>query len=186
MRLAGLLVAVAALGASLTVPGRVVAVGPRADAATIDRDAAAALRSLYATTPAAKTLGSKAKGILVFPKIVKAGFMVGAQYGDGALIKNGKTAGYYNITAGSYGFQAGVQSFGYAMFFMTDDALGYLDRTGGFEVGTGPSVVLVDEGMAKSMTTTTTRSDVYSFIFGQRGLMAGVGLQGSKITKINP
>jgi lipid-binding SYLF domain-containing protein len=179
-------VAVAALGASLTAPGRVVAVGPRADPATNDRDAAAALRSLYATTPAAKTLGSKAKGILVFPKIVKAGFMVGAQYGDGALIKNGKTAGYYNITAGSYGFQAGVQSFGYAMFFMTDDALGYLDRTGGFEVGTGPSVVLVDEGMAKSMTTTTTRSDVYSFIFGQRGLMAGVGLQGSKITKINP
>lgn len=182
MRLAGLLMGVAALAATLAVPGCVVAAEPSG----LDRDAAAALRSLYATTPAAKTLGSRAKAVLVFPKIVKAGFMVGAQYGDGALLKNGKTAGHYNITAGSYGFQAGVQSFGYAMFFMTGDALGYLDRTGGFEVGAGPSVVLVDEGMAKSMTTTTVRSDVYSFIFGQRGIMGGVGLQGSKITRISP
>jgi lipid-binding SYLF domain-containing protein len=179
MRLAGAAASLA-LAAVLFLPGSAAA----ADAATIDREVAAALESLYEAAPGAKTLGSQAKGILVFPNIVKAGFLVGAQYGDGALLKRGKTAGYYNIAAGSYGFQAGVQSFGYAMFFMTDAALGYLDRSGGFEVGTGPSVVEVDEGMAKSMTTTTTRSDVYSFVFGQRGLMAGVGLQGSKITKI--
>jgi lipid-binding SYLF domain-containing protein len=174
-------VAALALAAILASAGAVVA----ADSATIDRDAAAALQSLYRTTPGAKALGAKAKGILIFPKIRKAGFMVGGQFGNGTLLQNGKEVGRYNITAGSYGLQAGVQSFSYAMFFMTDSALEYLDRSGGFEVGTGPSVVLVDEGMAKTLTTTTTRSDVYAFIFGQRGLMGGLGLQGSKITKIS-
>ena len=71
------------------------------------------------------------------------------------------------------------------MFFMTDQALSYLDRSAGFEIGVGPSVVVLDEGMAKTVTTSTVQSDVYAFVFGQKGLMAGVGLQGSKITKIN-
>jgi lipid-binding SYLF domain-containing protein len=181
MRVAGIVTIAVALGAMLCLPGAATA----AQGAAIDGDVAAALAALYETAPGAKTLAAKAKGILVFPNIVKAGFLVGAQYGDGALLRNGKTAGYYNIAAASYGFQAGLQSFGYAMFFMTDAALQHLERTGGFEVGAGPSVVVVDEGMAKTLTTTTTRADVYSFIFGQRGLMAGVGLQGSKITKIN-
>ena len=98
----------------------------------------------------------RAKGILVFPGIVKAGFLVGAQYGSGgALFKNGRTAGYYNIVAGSYGLQAGVQSFSYALFFMDNDSLNYLDRSEGWEIGVGPSIVVVDEGMAKSLTTTT-------------------------------
>lgn len=150
----------------------------------LDPDVQAALSSLYQTTPAAKTLAASAKGILVFPKIVKAGFIVGAQYGEGELLVNGGPAGYYNIAAASYGFQAGVQGFAYAMFFMTDSALGYLDNTAGFEIGMGPSIVVVDAGKAKSLTTTTGREDVYAFIFGQKGLMAGVGLQGSKITRI--
>lgn len=150
----------------------------------IDPDVQAALKTLYDAAPAARTLAATAKGILVFPNIVKAGFLVGAQYGEGELLKDGKTAGYYNIAAASYGLQAGVQSFGYAMFFMSDSALSYLDNTAGFEIGAGPSIVVVDAGMAKSLTTTTGRSDVYAFIFGQKGLMAGVGLQGSKITKI--
>lgn len=157
-----------------------------AGAQSDERDAEAALAALYRTTPAAKTLAKTAKGILVFPRIVKAGFMVGAQYGQGTLFKNGKPAGRYNIAAGSYGFQAGVQGFAYAMFFMTDEALAYLDNTAGFEVGAGPSVVLVDAGKAKALTTTTAREDVYAFIFGQKGLMAGMGLQGSKISKIGP
>jgi lipid-binding SYLF domain-containing protein len=180
MRVAGILIIAAMLAAIPAAPGTAVA----ADEAAIDRDVAAALQALYRTAPGAKVLGARAKGILVFPNIVKAGFLVGAQYGDGALLKSGKTAGYYNIAAGSYGLQAGVQSFGYAMFFMTDSALDHLDRTGGFEVGAGPSVVVVDEGMAKALTTTTAREDVYAFIFGQRGLMAGLGLQGSKITRM--
>jgi lipid-binding SYLF domain-containing protein len=159
-------------------------VAPAAPLTASESDAKAALDSLYKSTPAARTLGKTAKGILVFPKIVKAGFMVGAQYGHGTLFRKGAPAGTYNIAAGSYGFQAGVQGFAYAMFFMTDEALAYLDKSGGFEVGAGPSVVVVDAGKAKSLTTTTARSDVYAFVFGQKGLMAGAGLQGSKITKL--
>ena len=157
-----------------------------ASAATIDREADAALAKLMETTPVAKMLAGQAKGILIFPNIVKAGFIVGAQYGDGALKIKGKTEGYYNMVAASYGLQAGAQSFAYAMFFMTDAAMNYFKKSEGFEVGVGPSVVVVDAGVAKSLTTTTAQSDVYSFIFGQEGLMAGLGVQGSKITRINP
>ena len=156
----------------------------RGAAAQVDPDAEAALNALYRAVPRSKALAAKAKGILVFPRIVKAGFLVGAQYGQGTLLKDGKPAGHYNIAAGSYGLQAGVQGFAYAMFFMTDSALAYLDNSAGFEVGVGPSVVVVDAGKAKTLTTTTGREDVYAFIFGQKGLMAGIGLQGSKITKI--
>ena len=98
----------------------------------------------------------------------------------------GKTIGYYNTVAASYGFQAGAQSFGYALFFMTDDALEYLANSEGWEIGVGPSVVVVDEGMAKSLTTTTAKDGVYAFFFGQEGLMAGLGIQGSKISRITP
>jgi lipid-binding SYLF domain-containing protein len=93
--------------------------------------------------------------------------------------------GYYNSVAVSYGLQAGVQWFGYALFFMTDDALNQLDATQGFEVGVGPSLVVVDEGIGKSITSNTITSDVYAFIFNQKGLMAGMGIQGSKITRIS-
>jgi len=156
-----------------------------ASAADIDDDAASALHALYDSTPAAKQLGADAKGILVFPNIVKAGFIVGAQYGEGTLFKGSRKAGNYNIVAGSYGLQAGVQGFGYAMFLMTDAAVNYLNNSKGWEIGTGPSVVVVDTGMAKTLTTTTLKDDVYAFIFDQKGLMAGLGLQGSKITKVN-
>jgi lipid-binding SYLF domain-containing protein len=156
-------------------------------AAEIDRDVNYALNKLYESTPAARTLAAKAKGILVFPSIVKAGFMVGAQYGrGGALRVKGRTAGYYNSVAASYGLQAGVQSFGYALFFMTNDAMNYLNRSEGWEIGVGPSIVIVDEGVARSLTTTTAKDDVYAFIFDQKGLMAGLGIQGSKITRIYP
>jgi lipid-binding SYLF domain-containing protein len=155
-----------------------------ASAAAIDADANAALNKLYETQPVAKMLSEKAAAILVFPNIVKAGFIVGAQYGQGALRKKGKTVGYYNSVAGSYGLQAGAQSFGYVMFLMTDSSVRYLDRSDGWEIGVGPSIVVVDEGIGKSLTSTTLKSDVYAFIFDQQGLMAGIGLQGSKITKI--
>jgi len=152
----------------------------------IDSAARAALGKLYATTPAAKTLGSKAAGILVFPNIVKGGFLFGGQYGEGALFRGGKPVAYYNTLAASYGFQAGLQKFGYALFFMTPSALGYLDASSGWEIGTGPSLTILDEGMAASLSTTTLRSDVYAFFFDQRGLMGGIGIQGSKITRITP
>ena len=116
--------------------------------------------------------------------MVKAGFMFGGQIGEGVLRKGGKTVGYYNSVAASYGLQAGIQSFGYALFFMNDGALAQLDATRGFELGVGPSLVIVDEGVARSITSNTITSDVYAFVFSQKGLMAGLGIQGSKITRI--
>ncbi len=157
-----------------------------ASAAEIDREVDTALRQLYTSEPEAGALAAKAKAILVFPSVVKAGFLVGAQYDEGALRERGKTVGYYRMVAASYGLQAGVQSFGYAMLLMTDAAVSYRRESAGWEVGVGPSIVIVDKGKAKTLTTTTAQSDVYAFIFGQQGLMAGVGVQGSKITKITP
>jgi len=151
----------------------------------LERDAAQALKSLCAKNTAARLLRDRAKAVLVFPNIVKAGFMFGGQMGDGVLLKGGRTAGYYNSLAASYGLQAGIQRFGYALFFMNDAALAYLDSSGGWEIGVGPSIVVVDAGVAKSLTSTTITQDVYAFIFDQRGLMAGLGIQGSKITKIS-
>jgi lipid-binding SYLF domain-containing protein len=156
-----------------------------ASAAEINRDVDATLTKLYADVPDARALVQKARGVLVFPNIVKAGFLFGAQYGDGALRRQGKTVAYYNTIAASYGFQAGIQSFGYVLFFMSDSALGYLDKTEGFEIGIGPSIVILDAGAAKALTTTTMQNDIYAVIFDQRGLMAGAGLQGSKISRID-
>ena len=167
----------------------VIAVMPRARAATaaeLSQRSQAALQQLYATSPAAKNLGQSAKAILVFPSILKAGFIAGGQHGDGALISNGRAVGYYKTVAASYGLQAGAQKFGYALFFMNDADLAYLHKSGGWEIGSGPSLVIVDTGMAKSMTSTTLRKGVYAFAFGQKGLMAGLGLQGAKITEIHP
>jgi lipid-binding SYLF domain-containing protein len=156
-----------------------------ADTKSIDRDSAAALKSLYDKTPAAKALGAKAKGVLVFPRIVKAGFIVGGQGGEGAFLKNGKTLGYFGTGGMSIGFQAGAQSFGYALFFMSDSAVEHVKNSDGWEIGVGPSVVVVDAGMARALTTTTAHSDIYAFFFDQKGLMAGMGLQGTKIYKID-
>jgi lipid-binding SYLF domain-containing protein len=155
-----------------------------ASAAEVNRDSKSALEKLYAKSSLAKTLSEKAAGILVFPGIVKGGFMVGGQYGEGALLKGGKTTGYYNTVSASYGLQAGVQKYGYALFFMTDSALKWIDKSDGWEIGVGPSIVVVDTGAATSGTTTTLQSEVYAFFFDQKGLMGGLGLQGTKITKI--
>ncbi len=156
----------------------------------LDRDVHAAIQLLLKTSPAAKRLASSARGALVFPNIVKAGFLVGVQYGNGALVRRKKGGGYYianyyNITSASYGLQAGVQTFGYVMALMTDAAVQHLETSDGWELGVGPSIVVVDSGLARSLTTETAKSDVYAFTFGQKGLMAGLGLQGSKITRLN-
>jgi len=158
-----------------------------ASASQIAGDSRAALRSLYASNPAARALGQKAKAVLVFPSIVKAGFMVGAQGGNGAMIRDtGEISGFYQTAAASYGLQAGVQKFGYALFFMDDAAFRNIQRSGGWEVGSSPSLVVVDQGIAASLTTATANKGTYAFFFNQRGLMGGLGLQGSKITRIHP
>jgi len=175
-----------AMALFVAIPSARAAEEGKTAAAELSRDSHAALKDLYARVPLAKTLGPKAYAILVFPDVVKAGLIVGGQYGEGALIKGGKTIGYYNTGGASYGLQAGAQKYGYALFFMNERALGQINKAEGFEVGVGPSVVVVDQGMAAQTTTTTLDDDIYAFIFGQKGLMAGIGIQGNKITKINP
>jgi lipid-binding SYLF domain-containing protein len=170
-------------GAALAL-ALVSGVAMAADRGALERDARGALSKLTSTVPAAKSLSGKATAVLVFPSVTKAGLGVGGQYGDGVLFKGGKVAGYYNTSGASYGLQAGAQQFGYAMFLMNDKAVSALGANEGFEVGVGPSVVVVDEGMAKTTTTTTAKDDIYAFIFGQKGLMAGLGVQGNKITRL--
>jgi len=157
-----------------------------ASASAIDRDARAALTDLYKKTPGSKALADKAVAVLVFPSIVKGGFIIAGQFGDGALRKNDKTVAYYRSLAASYGFQAGIQEFGYVLFFMDDASLHYLDNSAGFELGVGPSLVVLDAGFGKNLSTTTLQKGVYAFIFDQKGLMGGMGIQGTKITRINP
>ena len=155
-------------------------------AAEIDREVQATLAHLYKSSETAKDFGAVAKGILVFPDVYKAGFLVGGSFGDGALLKNGRTTGYYRTVEGSYGLQIGVQSFGYVLFFLQDSAIEYLDKSDGWEIGVGPSLVVVDKGFANSTTTTTAKDDIYAFFIDQKGLMAGLGLKGSKINRIHP
>jgi lipid-binding SYLF domain-containing protein len=174
--------AVITLGISLASP----TVSLAASKASIDRDAKATLDRLYKENSGAKALGEKSVGVLVFPSIVKGGFIIAGQFGDGALRKNGKSVAYYRSLAASYGFQAGAQAFGYVLFFMDQDSLRYLDSSAGFELGTGPSLVVLDSGFGKNLSTTTLQKGIYAFIFDQKGLMGGVGIQGTKITKINP
>ena len=156
-----------------------------ASAAELDRDSQSALQKLYAKSAKAKELSEKAVAILVFPGIYKAGFIVGGQYGEGELIRDGKVIGYYNTVSGSYGLQAGAQKYGYALFFMTEKMLAYLDKSGGWELGTAPNIVVVDKGAATGLSTTASQSDAYAFFFDLKGLMGGLGLQGTKVTKIN-
>jgi len=155
-----------------------------ADEPLLVQDSKAALESLYSGSPGAKALGDKARGILVFPNIVKAGFVVGAQTGDGVLFVKGRTFAKYNTSAVSVGMQAGAQSFGYVLFFMSDKVLKDFENSRNFTIGAGPSIVIVDAGVAKDLSNLTIKADVYAMIFDQKGLMAGLGLQGSKITRL--
>ncbi len=156
-----------------------------AAAQSLDKDAAAALDALYKTSPAAKALGEKAKGILVFPDIKKAAVLVGAQTGKGAMFADGKAVGHYRADGVLVGLEAGAQTFAYAMFFMSDKALQSLHDSKGFELGTDPNIVLVDAGAAKNISTATTQADVYGYVFGQKGIMGGIAVQGLKITQLD-
>jgi lipid-binding SYLF domain-containing protein len=155
-----------------------------ASRAELDRDANAALGKLYAKYPAAKQLAGKAKAILVFPSVIKAGLMIGGETGDGVMLVKGKPFAYYNTSGVSYGLQAGAQKYGYALFIMSESALKSLETAEGFEVGVGPSVVVMDDAMAKKTSTTTIHKDIYAYIFSQQGLMAGLGVQGNKLTRL--
>lgn len=155
-----------------------------ASAEDLDKDAAQALQSLYKSNPVAETLSKKARAVLVFPKILKAGLVFGGSYGEGVLNKSGKQSGYYNSVSASWGWQAGAESYGYVVFLMSDKAVKYLDKSNGWEFGVGPTVVVVNEGIAKNLSTSTLKDDAYAFIFDQQGLMASLSIEGTKISRI--
>jgi lipid-binding SYLF domain-containing protein len=171
--LAGLMLAVVTLLTSGTASADLIS------------DSRRALQQLVAQNPAAAKCKSKAVAVLVFPDVVKAGFIIGAQGGQGILFVRGQPSGRYRTVAASYGLQAGVQKYGYALFLMNQNAVNWVNNTRGWEIGTGPSVVIVDKGMARSFSTDTLHSGIYAFTFDQQGLMAGLGLQGSKIMRID-
>ena len=151
----------------------------------LNRDADAALQMITSTNPVAKNLSEKAKAVLIFPTIVKAGLIFGGAYGEGELKQGGKIDGYYNSVTASWGFQAGAQSYGYVVFLMSDKAVKYVHKTHGWEIGTGPTVVVVNEGVAKNLSTSTLKDDAYAFIFDQQGLMASLSIEGTKISRIH-
>lgn len=152
----------------------------------LDADSRAAMASLASTHPQMDALAKKAKAVLIFPSVVRAGFLAGVSHGSGELIEGGKVTGYYATTSVSYGFQAGAQQYAYVMLFMNDGALNNFKASSDFEVGVGPTVVVVDEGVAKNLNTETAQSDVYAMVFNQQGLMAGSALRGTKISRISP
>jgi lipid-binding SYLF domain-containing protein len=155
-----------------------------ATAEDLDKDSRQALQRLSATHPLAESLARTAKAVLVFPNMVKAGFVFGGSYGEGELIEGSAVVDYYNSVTGSWGLQLGAQTYGYAVFLMTDKAVKYLKDTQGWELGVGPTVVVVDEGAAKNLSTSSLQSDAYAFIFSQQGLMAGISIEGTKISRI--
>jgi lipid-binding SYLF domain-containing protein len=156
-----------------------------ASAEDLNRDSAQALRNLTQTNRTANDIARNARAVLVFPNIVKAGLVFGGAYGEGTMMKGSRVVDYYNSVSGSWGLQAGAQSYGYVVFLMNDKAVDYIEKTAGFEIGVGPTVVVVDEGVAKNLSTSTLKDDAYAFIFNQQGLMAGLSIEGTKISRID-
>lgn len=150
----------------------------------LNKDSDQALQILYKSHPASEAISKKAKAVLIFPNIVKAGLVFGGAYGEGELKRGATVDSYYNSVTASWGLQAGAQSYGYVVFLMNDKAVKYLNRSEGWEIGVGPTVVLVDQGAAKNLSTSTLKEDAYAFIFDQQGLMAGVSIEGTKISRI--
>ena len=156
-----------------------------ATAEDLNKDALQTLQTLYKSNPVAKSISEKATEILVFPNIVKAGLVFGGAYGEGVLLKDSKPVDYYNSVSASFGWQAGVQSYCYVVFLMNEKAVRYLVKSKGLEIGVGPTVVVVNEGVAKNLSSTTMKDDAYAFIFDQQGLMASLSIEGTKISRIN-
>ena len=150
----------------------------------LNTDSNQALSLLVTTNPIAADISKQAKAILIFPNIVKAGLIFGGAYGEGVLKQDDRMDSYYNSVTASFGWQAGAQSYGYIVFLMSDDAVKYLKETHGWEIGVGPTVAMVNEGVAKNLSTSSLKEDAYAFIFDQQGLMASLSIEGTKITRI--
>jgi len=160
---------------------------PQSDAASgpeIDASVRATLDQFFHEVWSSRELANKAVALLIFPTVVKAGFGIGGEYGEGALHIRGRTAGYYNMISGSIGFQFGAQARSVIIMFMTDEALASFQRTDGWKIGVDGSVTIIAVGAGGAIDTNSIRSPVIGFIFDQKGLMYNLTLEGSKITRI--
>ena len=166
-------------------PGGTTGLRSATDARVIEQKSRAALDGLYRSNPKALTLAKNAEAVLVFPEVVKGGFIAGGAGGDGALYQRDRATGYYRSISASWGLQAGLQKYSYALFLMDKQALANLNSSAGWEVGSSPNVTVLDKGKAISLTSSSLRKGTYAVFFDQKGLMAGVGLQGTKVTRLN-
>ena len=173
-------------GSLLALTAATLAAGPALakDRSKLVARARQSLRELESQSSAARRTSKQAHAVLVFPSILKAGFVFGAETGDGVLFEGGRVAGYYNLSGGSWGLQIGGQDFAYALFLMTPKALDYLEKSGGWQAGTGPSITVVNKGAAAEVDTTTATHDVLAFPYNGKGLMADLTFQGAKITRL--
>jgi len=151
----------------------------------IDAGVDESLKKFYKMVGAAKDLGDKAAGILVFPSVIKAGIGIGGEYGEGALRVKDKTVDYYSTAAASIGFQLGAQSKTVILMFMSQEAFDNFHKSSGWEVGVDASVALIEVGAGGSLDTTNLKKPILGFVVGQKGLMYNLTLEGSKITKLN-
>lgn len=182
--MAARLAAMAAAPATLLAPALATRPAHAATAEELRQEAQAALAALHRRNPTALAISRQARATLVFPKIVKAGLVFGGSYGEGVLFRNGTVAGTYNSVSASWGWQAGAQTYAYVLYLMNDAALKYLEESKGWEFGVGPTVVVVNEGVARNLSTSTLREDAYAFVTDQQGLMAGISLEGTKVTRV--
>jgi len=152
----------------------------------IDASVNACLDRFYKQVKGGKEMAGKAKGVLVMPNVVKAGLIVGGEYGEGALRVGGKTVSYYNIASGSVGFQIGGEAKDFVILFMTDEALKKFQASNGWEVGLDGNVALVTIGGGERVDFTKMNDPIIGFVFDVKGLMADISLKGAKFTKIKP
>lgn len=176
--------AAAALAGSLSLAACSTTATSPATRADLSANSTTALNKLTRENPAAASISRQARAVLIFPSITKAGLGIGGAYGEGVLRRGGATVDYYNSFTGSWGLQAGAQSYGYALFLMNDNAVNYLEQSDGWEIGVGPTVVVVNKGVAENLSSSTLQDDAYAFIFDQKGLMAGISIEGTKVTRI--
>lgn len=157
---------------------------PEARRHSIDSGIDSTLARLYTAAPGSRELVAKARGVLVFPSVIAAGFFVGAQYGEGALRVGGSTAGYYSTTSASVGLQIGAQSKALIFLFMTQDALDKFNKQDGWAVGADASVAVLKVGANGSIDTKTATAPVVAFVLTNSGLMANLTLEGTKVTRL--
>ncbi|MPS26181.1 MAG: hypothetical protein E2576_01350 [Alcaligenaceae bacterium] len=179
---AGLLVAA---GCTTTDPNKSGDSSPAAKRSRIDSGVNETLNRLYSSVDGSRELGNKARGILVFPSVINAGFIIGGEYGEGALRESGRTTGYYSTASGSFGFQAGAQSKALIFMFMNQAELDRFKSSNGWTAGVDGSVAVVKAGVNAAVDTNTARAPVVAFALTNAGLMAGLTVEGTKISKLN-